>query len=98
MPVDEKQVLVPCMSPILWESRPISFDIPLLHLSFFGTLMSCQYSWDFPVSGQITALDLPGCNFSFPVIWSMTAQSSTTGSTRDAGLLDVEVSVLIVAT
>ena len=33
--VDEKQVLVPCMSSIPWKIRPISFDTPFFHLSFW---------------------------------------------------------------
>ena len=56
MPVYAKQVLVPCLYPIPWKIRPISFDIRLLHLSFSGPMMRCRYYWDFPVMGQMTAL------------------------------------------
>ena len=56
MPVYAKQVLVPCLYPIPWKIRPISFDIRLLHLSFSGPMMRCRYYWDFPVLGQMTAL------------------------------------------
>ena len=60
--------------------------------------MRCQYSWAFPVSGQMTALAPPGCNVRFTVTWSMTAYSSPSGRTRGAGLLGLEGGVLIVAT
>ena len=83
----KKQVLVPCMSPIPWKNRPISFETPFLHLSSSETLMRCQYSCVFSVLGQMTALALPGCNVRLTVTWSMTAQSSPTGRTRGAGLL-----------
>ena len=32
-PMDEKQLLVPCISPSPWKSFPISFDMPLLNFS-----------------------------------------------------------------
>ena len=60
--------------------------------------MRCRYSWDFPVLGQMIVLALPGSNVILPVTWSMTAQSSPTGSTRDTVLLGVEGGVLIFAT
>ena len=44
VPVDEKQVLVPCMSHRPWKSCTISFDMPLLHFSFLGPLIRCRYS------------------------------------------------------
>ena len=71
------------------ESRPISFDMPLLHLSFLGPLMRCRYSWAFPVSRQMTVFAIPGCNVRLPVTWSITAHSSPSMRTRGAGLLGV---------
>ena len=97
VPVDEKQVLVTYMSPSLWKSCPISFDMPLLHFSFLGPLVRYWYSWAFPVSGQMTEISLPGCNGMLPVTWSMTVQSSPDGRTRGDGLLVVEGGVFIVA-
>ena len=96
--VDEKKVLVPCMSLIPWKIHPLPFDTPLLHLSLLGTLIRCRYYWDFSVSRQMTVLYLPGSKVISPVTWSMDAQSSSTGSTRGSGLIGVEVGVLIVAT
>ena len=95
--VDQKQVLVPCMPPSPWKSCPISFDMPLLHLSFSASLMRCRYYWAFPVSGKMTALALPDCNVRLSVTWLMTAQSSPAGRTRGDCLLGVEGGVLIVA-
>ena len=95
VPVDEKQVLVPCMYPNPWEIRPISFDVPFLHLSFFNPLMRCQYYWTFLVLGQMNALSLPGFNVRSPVTWSMTAQSSPTGRMRGAVLLGLAGGLLI---
>ena len=94
----KKKVLVTCMSLSPWKSRPISFDMPLLYLSFSGPLMSCCYSWYFPVSGKMIALSLPVCNIMLPVTWLMTAKSSLAGIKRGVGLLSVEGGVLIFAT
>ena len=85
----KKQVLVPCMSPSPWKSFPTSFDMLLLHLSFSRPLMRCRYYLAFPVSGQMTALALPGCNVSLPVTWSVNSQSSPAGRMRGAGFLGV---------
>ena len=60
--------------------------------------MRCQYYWAFPVSGQMTALALPGCNIRLRVTWSMTAQTSPAGCTRGADLLGMTGGLLIVAT
>ena len=98
VPVDEKHMLAPCMSHNTWKRIPILLDIPLLHFSFPGPFIMCRYSWAFPILGQITALTLPGCKVSFPVAWSITAQSSPAGSMVGAGLLCVEVGVLMVST
>ena len=57
--------------------------------------MRCWYSCTFPVSGQMTALALPGCNSRFMVTWLMTTQSSPAGRTRGSGLLGLEGGVLI---
>ena len=43
VPVDIKQVLVHCMSPSPWKSRPISFGITLLYFIFSGDLIRCRY-------------------------------------------------------
>ena len=94
----KKQVLVPCMSPSPWKICPISFDMPLLYLSFSGPLIRCRYYWAFPISGQMTALTLPGSKVSSLVTWLMTDQSSPAVRTRGSGLLGVEVGVLIVST
>ena len=83
----KKQVLVPCMYPILWKKFPISFAMSFLYFSSSWPLMRYRYYCEFPVSGKMTALDLPGCNISFPVTWSMTFQSSSSGRTRGVGLL-----------
>ena len=85
----KKQVLVPCMYLIPWKIRPISFDMPLLYLSFSGPLMSCWYSCSFPVPVYMTALALPGCNVRLPVTWLMTSHSSPAGLTRVSGLIGV---------
>ena len=98
VPVDDKKVLVPCMSPIPWKSFTISFDMHFTHLIFSGPLMSCRYSWSFHILGPVTALALPGCNVRFPFTWLMTAQSSPAGRTSGAGLLSLAGGVLIVAT
>ena len=72
--------------------------MPFLHLSFSGPLMRCRYSFVFPISGQMTALSLPGCDIRFPFTWSMTSQSSPSGLARGSGLLGLEGGVLIVVT
>ena len=92
----KKQVLVPCMSLIPWKNRPISFEMSFIYLNFSGPLIRCRYSCAFIVSGNMTALSLPGCNVRLTVTWSMTAQSSPAGLMRGAGLLGLEGGVLIV--
>ena len=53
-------MLVTCMSPIPWKIFPISFDMPFLNLSYSGPLMRYRYYCAFSVSGQMSALSLPG--------------------------------------
>ena len=60
--------------------------------------MRCQYYWAFPVLGHMNALALPGSKVGSPVTWLMTSHSSPARRTRGAGLLVMEVGVLIVAT
>ena len=36
VPVDEKQVVVPCMSPSPWKRRRISLDMPVLYFILGG--------------------------------------------------------------
>ena len=69
VPVDEKQVLFPCMYPSPWKSCLVSFDIPLLHLIFSGPLIRCCYSWAFIILVHMNLLSLPGSKLSLPYIW-----------------------------
>ena len=96
--VDEKKVLVTCMPPSTQKSRPVSFDTPLLHFSLSGTLIRLRFYWAFTVSGQMTGLAFLGSKESSTVTWSITSQSSPSGRTRGAGLIGVEIGVLMVAT
>ena len=61
--------------------------MPLIYLSFSGTLMRYWYSCAFPFLGHMNALALPGCNVRLPVTWSMAAQYSPSGGMRGASLL-----------
>ena len=98
VPVDEKQVLVPYMSPSPWKNRPISLDMRLIHFNVSVTFSRFWYSWTFPVSGQMTAFSIPGCKVRLTFAWSINDQYSPAGRTEGAELLCEDVGVLIVAT
>ena len=76
------------LSNLIWHA--------LATFEFSGTLMRCRYYCAFPVSGRMSALNLPSCNVRLPMTWLMTAQSYPSGHTRGASLLGLEGGVLIV--
>ena len=67
---------VPLIPLIPWNMFPISFSIAIVHFVFLGPFIRCLYSWDLPVSRQMTAFLFSGWIVKYPVFLFVCAQSS----------------------
>ena len=81
----KKHVSVTSVSLIPWNMRPISFSIALVHFVLSVPFIGCLYSWDFPISGEITAFVCPGWIVTYTVVLLVFTQSSTVMCTMYVG-------------
>ena len=77
----KKQLYVPSMNQISWNSRPSLLYITLVHLGLSRPFIRCLYSWAFPVSGKITVFMNPGWMVTFTVVLLAVDQYSPIGRT-----------------
>ena len=72
----KKHVSVSSISLIHWKIQPISLEMALDHFGLYGPLISCLYSWDLRVSGQMILFVIPRFMVTLHVAIFVSAQSS----------------------